>query len=150
MRGDLLPGHLQTSIEEIRSLQVCKKSQIEIFLAVSGSSPDYSDDKTDLFDVSGLFTNNLITYGDFAPKFAINHENDILPQKTIIKSQEEKIKKLVQERDFYKVKFREIKSEYDDIKNKHDQLHKNNNKNIKETYKTQKLNLKPISFKIVT
>ena len=60
--GELLQGHLETSIESIRSLQLCVKSPNEIYLSVSGSDNDYSDDKTDLFDVSALFLNHPVIF----------------------------------------------------------------------------------------
>ena len=52
--GKLLPGHLETSMEWIYSLQVCVKSKDEIYLAVSGKYPEYCEDKTDLFDLTDL------------------------------------------------------------------------------------------------
>ena len=51
---ELLLGHLETSITWICSLQVCLKSQDKIYLAVSGSDTDYSDDKNDLFDLTDI------------------------------------------------------------------------------------------------
>ena len=56
--GELLQGHLETSVGWTRSLQVCVKSHSEIYLAVSGSKIDYSNDRTDLFDLSGLIPND--------------------------------------------------------------------------------------------
>ena len=52
--GKLLPGHLETAIGYIYSLQVCVKSPNHIYLTVSGYYPDYSDKKTDLFDLTDL------------------------------------------------------------------------------------------------
>ena len=56
--GELLPGHLETSIKFVLSFQVCVKSPSQIYLAVSGEVADYSEDKTDLFDISALISNN--------------------------------------------------------------------------------------------
>ena len=53
-RDKLLPGHLEAAIGCIYSLKVCVKSQDEIYLTVSGQYPNYSDDKTDLFEVTDL------------------------------------------------------------------------------------------------
>ena len=53
--GELLPGHLETSIRWIYSLQVCVKSNNQIYLTVSGDYSDYSRDMTDLFDLTDLF-----------------------------------------------------------------------------------------------
>ena len=50
--GDLFLEHLETSIRSIWSLQVFVKSQDQIYLTVSGDYPDYSQDKTDLFDLT--------------------------------------------------------------------------------------------------
>ena len=50
----LLPGHLQTSIGVICSLNVCVKSEDKIYLTVSGIYSNYSDNKTDLFDLTDL------------------------------------------------------------------------------------------------
>ena len=55
--GMLFLGSLETSIDWIYSLQVYVKSDKEIYLVVSGEYPDYSGDKTDLFDLN-----------DFLPK----------------------------------------------------------------------------------
>ena len=56
----LLPGHLKTSIGCIYSLQVCVKSCNEIYLTVSGSITDYSDNKTDLFDLTDFLQKDLV------------------------------------------------------------------------------------------
>ena len=58
LTGKLLPGDLETSIGCICSLQVCLKSKDEIYLAVSGTYYDYSDDKIDLFNLTDLFLND--------------------------------------------------------------------------------------------
>ena len=52
--GELLPRHLETAIGCICSLQVCVMNHNKIYLAVSGTSYNYSGDKTDLFDVTDL------------------------------------------------------------------------------------------------
>ena len=58
--GELLPVHLETSIGWICSLQVCVKSKDEIYLAVSGCDNDYSNDKTDLFDLTDLLSTDSV------------------------------------------------------------------------------------------
>ena len=60
--GKLLLGHLQTSIKCIHSLQVCVKSQDDIYLAVSGTNTNYSGDKTDLFDLTDLLPKDPIIH----------------------------------------------------------------------------------------
>ena len=57
-RGELLLGHVETSIKYICSLQVCMKSNKQIYLTVSGASFNYSGDKTDLFDLTDLLLND--------------------------------------------------------------------------------------------
>ena len=76
--GQLLPGHLETSIKEICSLQVRVKSHKQICLAVSGEEPDYSDDKTDLFDLSGLLPNNPVTFQKLHSENSINYNQTFL------------------------------------------------------------------------
>jgi hypothetical protein len=48
----VLPEGIETAIFEIRSLQICEVSPSETYLSISGSKPCYSDNKTDLFDIS--------------------------------------------------------------------------------------------------
>ena len=57
--GEFLAGHLETLLRLVYSFQVCVKSQDEIYLAVSGQDPDYSEDKTDLFDLTDLLPKDL-------------------------------------------------------------------------------------------
>ena len=45
--GRLLPGFLKTSIQWICSLQVCEINPEQIYLAVSGSKSDYTENKTE-------------------------------------------------------------------------------------------------------
>ena len=59
-RNEIFQGYLETSIKWIFSLQVCVKSPNEIFLAVSGGRPNYSDKKTDLFDLTDFLSNDSI------------------------------------------------------------------------------------------
>ena len=68
----LLPGNLDTSIEYIYSLKVCVKSLKEIYLAVSGAGFDYSDDKTDLFEVSSLLPNDTVNLRKFFSSYSID------------------------------------------------------------------------------
>lgn len=63
--GELLPGQLETSIEWIYSLQVCVKNQDNIYLAVSGTSYNYSGDKTDLFDLADFLSKDLIILDEY-------------------------------------------------------------------------------------
>lgn len=53
----LLPGHIETAIGLIYSLQVCLVEKSRIYLAVSGAFPKYTPTKTDLFDLGGLLQN---------------------------------------------------------------------------------------------
>ena len=97
--GKLLLGSLETSIWHIYSLQVCVKKIDQIYLAVSGRYPNYSDDKTDIFDVRGLFTNNQVTLQNYLSKNSMD-EIDTLEQTSTSKFQKDKTQKLKQVRDF--------------------------------------------------
>ena len=119
---ELLPGHLQTSIGYISSLQVCVKNQNEIYLAVSGCKPDYSNEKTDLFDISGLIPNDSVISQKKYFESPNNPDEKIREERITIESEEEKIKNLTQERDSYKEKYNEIQSKYNDLKKKYDSL----------------------------
>ena len=89
--GELLPGCLETSIGWIRSLQVCLRSNKEVYLAVSGRYPDYSHDKTDLFDLTKLFPKNFIILRKLYSETLKNHEETFLPQPISFKTLEETI-----------------------------------------------------------
>jgi len=138
---ELLPGHLETSIKYIRSLQVCVKSNNQIYLAVSGCEPVYSKDKTYLFDLTNLLPNNLVIFQILNLEYLINDEETVLPQPSTVKSQAGKIKKLIQERDWYKAKFIEIRSKYNDLKERLDLLYKKKNKKSAVSYQTKIMQL---------
>ena len=65
----LLPGRLETAIEYIYSIQVCVISHNQIYLAVFGTDTHYSDDKTDLFEVSGLLLNSPVVIKNYLFEF---------------------------------------------------------------------------------
>ena len=129
--GELLPGCLETAIKCICSLQVCVKSHDQIYLAVSGGLSDYSDDKTDLFDVSGLLPNDPVVIQKFLTEYSIDQIETFLEQKIIIKSQAETIQKLTNKYKNYEAKFTNIQSIYD-------HLHKHNKELIEEYKKLKK------------
>ena len=106
--GDLLAGSLETSIKRVYFLQVCVRSYDEIYLTVSGERPNYSKDKTDLFDVSGLLPNDPVVFQKFLSDYSIDQINTILEQSSTIKSQEKTIKKLTNKYQKYKAKFKEM------------------------------------------
>ena len=114
--GELLPGRLETAIKCIYSLQVCVKSHKEIYLAVFGGLPEYSGDKTDLFDMSELFLKNPFSLRKLYSKYTIDQIDTSLEQKTTFKSQAERTPNLLKKRDSYKVKFTGMDSEYEDLK----------------------------------
>ena len=124
--GKLLSGHLETSIRKIYSIQVCKKSPKEIYLAVSGWDSDYTDDKTDLFDITDFLSKDPLIFQ---------------------KLYSERMLKLAQERDSYKAKLTKMTLKYDDLKKNYDEL-RNKNKDIKKAYKTleAKLEIKQKEF----
>lgn len=65
-RREVLQRGVQTALANIESLQFCRVSQTEMHLVVSGFDLDYSNSKTDLFDVSELFplpkTDNIVEH----------------------------------------------------------------------------------------
>ena len=139
--GELLPGQIETSVKFIRSFQVCVKSQDKIYLTVSGSGTDYSDDKTDLFDVSSWLLKYPVILRNYFSHHSFDQIKTFLEQKSTIKSQEKTIKKLSKKYQKYKAKFIEVQSKYNDLKNKHDQLQKHN-KELTTVYKTLKIQSK--------
>ena len=98
---ELFSGDLDTSINRIFSLQVCVKSHKEIYLTVFGRCPEYSDDKTDLFDVSGLLRNDPVILQKYLSEHSINHEEAILYQPRSIKSKQDTTQNLTKEKDSY-------------------------------------------------
>ena len=127
--GELLPGHIETSIKEIYSLQVCVKSLEQIYLAVSGGFPDYSNDKTDLFDLSGFLRNDLVIRRKSVLEY-LNYEI-FMEQKKTNQSKADEIRKLTRERDEYKAKFNKMESKYNDLKEKYDNVLKEKKELIK-------------------
>ena len=87
---EFLTGNLETSIEYTFSLQVCVKSPNKIYLVVSGLNKDFSKDKIDLLDVTGLLSIDPVILQDFAPEYASNHGHTILTQKPKQDTQEDK------------------------------------------------------------
>ena len=125
LTGELLPGSLETSIWYIYSLHVCVKSHDEIYLTVSGGESDYSDDKTDLFDVSGLFLNNPVMLQKYLSENLINDGEATLFQSSIIENQAETAQELFKKKDLYKAELNEMHLKYNHLKKKNDQLQNN-------------------------
>jgi hypothetical protein len=50
----VLPIQIETAIKDICSLQIHKVSPSEFYLTVTGGEPSYSENKTDLFNVSNF------------------------------------------------------------------------------------------------
>ena len=115
---EFLSEYLETSIRFIYSLHVYSKSLNEIYLAVSGGGTDYSDDKTDLFDVSRLFLNDPVILGKLSSEHSFNNYENILDQLSVIKSQAEKIKDLTKDKETYKAELNKIQSKYKKVKKK--------------------------------
>ena len=137
--NEVLQGCLETSIGWIRSLQVCLKSNKDVYLAVSGSKTDYSGNKTDLFEVSGLLSNDSLILQKYLSKYSINQEETILHQSSTNKNKEKKIQKLIKAKISFKPNLSEINSTNNDLKEKHDQLYKKKNKQIAKANKTQRI-----------
>ena len=144
--GKLLEGLLKTSVKVIRSLQVCVKSHTEIFLAVSGRSSNYSDDKTDLFDVSGLLPTDPVILKNLYSENSINKDKIILEQRSRIKFLKETIQILRKESNFNKNKLNEIKKKYFKMLEKKTELSLAYNKLKGESDLKTKNYLKKINF----
>ena len=54
-KREVIAKGITTAIGEVFSLQFCRVSRNQMYLAVGGKNNDYSNSKTDFFDVSGLF-----------------------------------------------------------------------------------------------
>jgi hypothetical protein len=50
----VLPKQIETAIKTIDSLRICEISPSETYLTVTGRFPSYSENKTDVFDISKL------------------------------------------------------------------------------------------------
>ena len=127
----LLSGYIETSIRYIYSLQVCVKSHEQIHLAVSGAYPDYSEDKTDLFDLTDFLLNDPIIFKKLYLEYSIDELDTILKQRSTIQSQANRIKSLTRERDSYRQKLNELQTKYEDLQKKNDLLQKQNTQAIK-------------------
>ena len=136
--GKLLSGHIDTSIIIILSLQVCVKNPKQIYLAVSGTQTNYSNDKTDLFDITDFLQKDLVILQKNLSQNSKYQTQNIPDQQSITKSQIDTIKKLTKKYQKYKTMYSHIKQKYDDLKDKHDTL-RNKNKIIKKAYKTLKM-----------
>ena len=112
----LLPGRLETAIEYIYSIQVCVISHNQIYLAVFGTDTHYSDDKTDLFEVSGLLLNSPVVIKNYLFEFLFDEYDTFRDLRSTIKSQKETIHRLTQKRDSYKDELKEMLTKYNDLK----------------------------------
>ena len=112
--GELLPGHLETSIEYIFSIQVCAKSHDEIYLAVSGGDAEYSDEKTDLFNITGLFLKVSVILEKYFSENLIDEIESFLHLGSNVRSQTNTIEKPKTEKDSYKSKISKMHSKYND------------------------------------
>lgn len=71
----LKEGSLETAIRYIYSLKLCKLSETRLLLSVTGSSPNYSGFKSDLYNASGLICSS--------PSVAISGEKCQVTDKNI-------------------------------------------------------------------
>ena len=83
---------------------------------MSGGESDYSDDKTDLFDVSGLFLKKSNILQKYLSYNSIDHGEPILFQPSIVKSKAETNHILLKKRDSYKDNLSGMLSKYKDLK----------------------------------
>jgi hypothetical protein len=54
VKKSLLPGTFKTGIKHVYSLSKCELPGKKLYLSVSGGSPSYSGDQTDIYDVTDL------------------------------------------------------------------------------------------------
>ena len=96
----MLPGHIETGIKEINSLQVCAVDKSRIFLSVVGSECNYSSDKSDLYDISDLMKSVTIPKEMVEPFEYVSvsdlksKEAELIQAKKTISQQEDRISKL--------------------------------------------------------
>ena len=101
-----------TSISLILSLEVSVVEGNKFFLSVSGSNADYSEEKSDLFDLKKVLESDRIHLSQYPYK-------DIVESNKTVLRQEEKIKKMTLEIEKYKAmesKYKRKKSRYNQDK----------------------------------
>ena len=57
----LLSGSVTTAIQIIYSLQICRVTSNKVFLTVTGKNPNYLSGQSDIYDVSILSNNHIIS-----------------------------------------------------------------------------------------
>ena len=81
-RMEVIGEVFQTAIGRIMSMQICKVEKMEVkkyYLNVTGARPDYSEGKTDVFELTNLF--NIYPYIQIANEYQIpiNKALEIIP-----------------------------------------------------------------------
>ena len=95
-------GVLKTAYKSVYSLQVCFTNNHKILLSVSGSDPNFSPDKSDLFDVTcmAVYDPNLREVFPFKDLSQAN--KTIVNLQMTIQAQQETIDELIEQRDRFR------------------------------------------------
>ena len=99
----MLPGHIETGVKHVLSLQVCAVDKSRIFLSVLGLYYNYPWNKSDLYDLSDLMKdvtipNEMIQNFEFVSVSDLkSKEAELFQTKKTISQQEDRIHKLCEE-----------------------------------------------------
>ena len=113
---------IYTAFGNIRSLEVCKMPNLKILLSVTGRDPDYSEDKSDLFDLTGVLISDPKIREIFHLLDITKAREVIFEQHMKIRSQEETIARLeksIQESGNLKQKLKDLEAQYQTLQEKH-------------------------------
>ena len=111
----LLKGSLKTAYKSVYSLQVCFTNNHKLLLAVSGSDPNFSPDKSDLFDVTCLSVDDPNLREVFPFKDLSQANKTILNLQMTIQAQQETINKLTRKCEKYQTNLEEIQFKNKDV-----------------------------------
>lgn len=116
---EFLEGVLETSVREIYSLQVCAKSDSEVYLAVSGYGLDYTNGKTDVFDLTPLLEGDPYFQNEALRKKLEEAEQEIFTLKRENQCQAKTIAKITEKKKKYKGKYNKVRKQLDEIRQKY-------------------------------
>ena len=131
---------IKTAIGFVTSLEVCKMKNLKMFLSVSGRDPDYSEDKSDFFDLTGLLISDPKIREIFHLLDITKAREVIFEQHMKIRSQEETIARLqksIKRNDDYKKKLEKAEAEHRTLKEKYQSI-LTKNQNIRNIFKLLK------------
>ena len=127
---------INTAFGDIMSLDVCRMPNLKMLLSVSGRKADYSEDKSDFFDLTGLLISDPNIRKIFHLLDITKAREVIFQQHMKIRSQEETIARLqksIQERDNYKQKLEKAEAKYRTLKKKYQSI-LTENQNIRNKF----------------